>query len=82
MVGYARRLPEQPKHARGKAFGLAQGGVKDEPQHRPRLDRRVRVPGLAAGRGPPRRLPLGQGGLVEPERQVATPLQAGQFWNR
>ena len=31
--------------------------------------------GLAAGRGPPRRLPPGQGIPIEPEGQVATPLQ-------
>jgi hypothetical protein len=36
--------------------------VKDEPQHQHQLDRRVRIPGLAAGRGSPRRLPTRDGG--------------------
>ena len=76
VVWDAQRLPEQPQHARGEALSLAQGEVEDEPQHQHQLDRRVRVPGLAAGRAPPRCLPPGQGILIEPERQVATPLQA------
>ena len=50
--------------------------MEDKPEHQHQLDRRVRVPGLAAGRGPPRRLPSSQGGLVQPEGQVAAPLQA------
>ena len=51
--------------------------MEDEPQDEHQSDCRVRVPGLAAGRGPPRRFPCGQGGLVQPERQVAVPLQPG-----
>src|SRR3712207_7033428 len=76
VVGDAQLLPEQPKYARGEALGLAQGEVEDEPQHQHQLDRRIRVPGLAAGRAPPWRLPPGDGGLVEPERQITAPLQA------
>src|SRR5215211_1847863 len=49
--------------------------MKDEPQHQHQLDRRVRVPGLATGRGSPRWLPSSQDLLIEPERQVATSLQ-------
>src|SRR3954453_5952342 len=68
-------MPEQPKYARGEAFGLAQGKVEDKPEHQHHFDRGVRIPGLTAGRGPPRRLPAGDGGLVQPECQVAAPLQ-------
>ena len=39
-------------------------------------DRRIRVPGLAAGFASPRCLPPAQSILIEPERQVAKPLQA------
>jgi hypothetical protein len=70
-------LSEQPEHAGGEALGLAQGEVEDEPQRQHQLDGHVRVPGLAAGRGPARGLPSGQGGLVQPERQVAAPPQPG-----
>jgi hypothetical protein len=75
VVGDAQLLPEQPEHARGEALGLAQGEVEDEPQHQHQLNRRVRVPGLAARCGPPRRLPSGDGGFVQPEGQVTAPLQ-------
>ncbi len=37
----------------------------------------VRVPGLAARGGPPRRVPPSDGGLVEPERQVSALPQPG-----
>ncbi len=70
VVRDAQRLPEQPHYARGEAFSLAQGEVEDEPQHQHELYRRVRVPGLAAGRAPPRCLPPCQGIFIKPERQV------------
>src|SRR3954454_6944393 len=76
MVGNAYFLPEQPKYARGEALGLAQGKMEDKPEHQHQLDRRIRVPSLAAGRGPPWRLPSSQGTLVQPEGQVTAPLQA------
>src|SRR3954447_24265505 len=75
VVRDTQLLPEQPKDARGEAFGLAQGKVEDKPEHQHQLDRGVRIPGLTARRGPPRRLPTGDGGLVQPECQVAAPLQ-------
>src|SRR3954449_7211085 len=50
--------------------------MEDKPEHQHQLDRRIRVPSLAAGRGPPWRLPSSQGGLVQPEGQVTAPLQA------
>src|SRR3954453_17024619 len=75
VVRDTQLLPEQPKYARGEAFGLTQGKVKDKPKHQHQFDRGVRIPGLTAGRGPPRRLPAGDGGLVQPEGQVAAPLQ-------
>src|SRR3954453_9897548 len=75
VVRDTQLLPEQPKYTRSEALGLAQGKVEDKPEHQHQLDRRVRVPGLTAGRGPPRRLPACDGGLVQPECQVAAPLQ-------
>src|SRR4051794_31861979 len=50
--------------------------MEDKPEHQHQLDCRIRVPSLAAGRGPPWRLPLGEGGLIQPEGQVTAPLQA------
>src|SRR3954454_4149489 len=50
--------------------------MEDKPEHQHQLDRRIRVPGLTAGRSPPRCLPLGEGGLIQPEGQVTAPLQA------
>src|SRR3954462_1990810 len=50
--------------------------MEDKPEHQHQLDCRIRVPGLAAGRGPPWRLPSSQGTLVQPEGQVTAPLQA------
>jgi hypothetical protein len=85
VVGHAQFLPEQPQHARGESLSLAQGEVEDEPQHQHQLARRVRVPRLAARCGSPWRLPPSDGGLVKPEGQVTTPLQAsfvGQFRTR
>ena len=69
-------LPEQPKYARGEALGLAQGKVEDKPEHQHQLDCRVRVPGVAAGHGPPWYLPPSEGGFVQSEGQVTAPLQA------
>ena len=65
----------QATHWTGRA--MAQGEVEDEPQHEHQLDRRIRIPRLAAGRGPPRGLPSGLGGLVHPGRRVAAPLRPG-----
>src|SRR3954471_11860271 len=50
--------------------------MEDKPEHQHQLDRRIRVPSLAAGRGPLWRLPSSQGSLVQPEGQVTAPLQA------
>src|SRR3954462_11563096 len=50
--------------------------MEDKPEHQHQLNRRIRVPGLTAGRSPPRCLPLGEGGLIQPEGQVTAPLQA------
>src|SRR3954453_20743642 len=75
VVRDTQLLPEQLKYARGEAFGLAQGKVEDKPEHQHQFDRGVRIPGLTARRGPPRRLPTDEGGLVQPECQVAASLQ-------
>jgi hypothetical protein len=77
MVRDAQVSSEQPEHARGEALGLAEREAADEPQRQHQLDRRVRVPGLATRRGPPWGLPSGHVGLVQPECQVAAPLQPG-----
>src|SRR4051795_11135805 len=58
------------------APGPGRPAVEDKPEHQHQLDRRIRVPGLTAGRSPPRCLPLGEGGLIQPEGQVTAPLQA------
>ena len=76
MVGDAQLLPEQPKYARGEALGLAQSKVEDKPERQHQLDRRVRIPGLTAGRGPPWRVPPSEGSLVQLQGQVTAPLQA------
>ena len=75
VIGHPQFLPKQPEHARGEAFHLAQGDLQGELQHQ--LDRHVRVPDLATGRDPPRRLLPVQGSRIGPELQVATPRQAG-----
>ena len=75
VVRAAQLLAQQAEHARCEAPGLTQGEVEDEPQHQ--LDRRVRVPSLAAGRRPSRGLPRGQGILNTPECQVNAPVAAG-----
>jgi hypothetical protein len=77
VVGNLQLLPEQPGHVRGEALSLMQDKVEDEPQHQHQFDRRVRIPGLAAGRGSPRRLLPRNGSLIEPERQVTKPPQPG-----
>jgi hypothetical protein len=53
----------EPQDAQ-RQIGLAQGKVEDEPEHQHQLDRRIRVPGLAAGRRRPWRLPPSDGSLI------------------
>ena len=75
MVGDGEIEPEKPQHAADEPLGLSQREMEDEPEHEHELDREIRVAPLPARRGPARRLPLGNRGLVQPEREIATPLQ-------
>lgn len=75
VIGNGEIEPEQPQHAADEALGLAQGQMEDEPQHQHELDRQIRIAPLPARRGSPGRLPSGDRGIVQPQREVATTLQ-------
>ena len=77
VVRPGQGVPEQAQHAGRERRRLAQGEVEDEAQRQHHLDRQVRVEGLTAWCRPSRRVPPGQGRLIQPEGQVTTPPQPG-----
>jgi len=49
--------------------------MEDKPEHQDELDRQIRIASLPARGGPAWRLPPGNRPLVQPEREIASPLQ-------
>src|ERR1700730_13005592 len=76
VIGNAESEPQQAKHTAGECLSLAQGKVEHQAQHQHHLDRQIGVDRLSAWRVPPWRLPPIKGGLIDPECQIATPLQS------
>ena len=77
VIGNEEVKAEEPQHAANEAFCLPQGQVEDQPQCKHKLDSQIRVARLTARRGPPWGIPSGYGGLIEPEGQLASPLEPG-----
>jgi hypothetical protein len=76
VIGNTEFEPPQAKHAAGECLSLAQGKVKHHTQHQHHLDRQIGVDRLSARCVPPWRLPPVKGHLINPECQIATPLQS------
>ncbi len=81
MVGDREIDPEEFCQAMEEALGLAKRKVKDHADRQRGLDRDVRVPALTAGFPAGRSSPGIECGIREPDRDVATLLEAGLIFS-
>ena len=76
VIRNAQIETQQAKHAAGKRLSLAQAKVEHRSQHQHHLNGQIGVRRLSTWRAPPWRLPLVDGGFIDPQRQVTASPQS------